>query len=142
MNFKVPSFAAVLAAGLIVLAGCSTTDSRIKNNQAAFDAAPPDVQAKIQAGKVAVGFTPAQVIMAVGKPDRRYTRTTARGTSDIWAYESHAPTFSFGVGVASGGGGSAVGTGVGVTTGNDRNDDKLRVIFEGGVVVAMETGGK
>jgi outer membrane murein-binding lipoprotein Lpp len=142
MNIKVSSFAVLFVVSSFLLAGCSTTDSRIKNNQASFDAAPPAVQAKIRAGKIEVGFTAEQVIMALGKPDRRYTRTTERGTSDIWAYEDHGPSFSFGVGVASGGGGSMVGTGMAVHTGNDRYEDKMRVVIESGRVTAIETRGR
>jgi hypothetical protein len=135
-------FAAVMAAFSLVLGGCSTTDSRIKDNQAAFNNAPADVQAKIRAGQIAVGFTEEQVLMSLGKPDRRYTRTTAAGTTDIWAYEDRKPSFSIGLGVAGGGGGTMVGSGVAIGTG-DRSDDKLRVLFSGGRVTAMETrGGK
>lgn len=141
MKSHVLYFAAVLTALSFVLSGCSTTDSRIKNNQAAFNAAPPDVQAKIREGKVAIGFTEQQVLMALGKPDRRYTRTTAEGTTDVWAYEDHKPSFSFGIGVASGGGGSMVGSGVAIGTG-DRSGDKLRVVLTGGRVTALETRGR
>jgi hypothetical protein len=140
MKLYVPSFAAVLTA--LLVAGCSTTDSRIKNHQAAFDAAPSAVQAKIRAGQVEVGFTPDQVTMSLGKPDRQYTRTTARGTSDIWAYEDNKPAISLGFGMASGGGGTAVGSGIAIGTGGDRYDDKVRVIFEDGHVVAVETRGR
>jgi len=138
MKPYVPCFSAVLSAFLLVLTGCSTTDSRIKGHQAAFDAAPPAVQAKIRAGQVDVGYTPDLVLMALGEPDRRYTRTTANGTTDIWAYVSHKPSFSIGLGVIGGGGGTMVGSGVAVGTG-DRSDDKLRVIFSGGRVAALET---
>ena len=141
MKHPVPSFAAAVAAFVLLLTGCSTTNSRIKNHQAGFDAAPAAVQAKIRAGQIDIGFTSEQVTMSLGKPDRMYTRTTARGTSEIWAYEDHKPSFSFGVGVVGGGGSTMVGSGVAVGTGNDRLDDKLRVIFEGGRVTAVETRG-
>jgi len=141
MKPLLPSFAAALTAFVLLVGGCSTTDSRIKSHQAAFDSAPAAVQAKIRAGQVEVGFTADQVVMALGKPDRSYTRTTVRGTSDIWAYEDHGPAFSIGVGMVSGGGGSTVGSGVAVSTGGDRYDDKVRVIFEGGRVTAVETRG-
>ncbi len=134
--------AAVLAAAVFFNVGCSTTDSRIRSHQAAFDAAPADVQAKIRAGQVGVGFTPEQVTMALGDPDRRYTRTTANGTADIWAYEEGKSGFSLGVGVGSGGGGTSVGSGIAIGSRSDRNDDKVRVIFEGGRVVAVEAKGR
>jgi hypothetical protein len=142
MKTHVPSFAAALTAFILIAAGCSTTDSRVKSHQAAFDAAPAAVQAKIRAGQIEVGFTTEQVTMALGKPDRIYTRTTARGTSDIWAYADDKPRFSIGLGVVGGGGSTMVGSGVAVGTGGDRNDDKMRVILEGGKVVAIETSGR
>jgi hypothetical protein len=141
MKSQVLCFTAAVAALSFVVGGCSTTDSRIKDNQAAFNAAPAEVQAKIRDGKVEVGFTEEQVLMALGKPDRRYTRTTAAGTTDIWAYEDHKPSFSFGIGMAGGGGGTMVGSGVAIGTG-DRSGDKLRVIFSGGRVTALETRGR
>jgi hypothetical protein len=119
--------------------GCSTADSRIKDNQAAFNALPADTQQKIREGKVEVGYAPEWVTMALGKPDRVYTRTTEKGTSEIWAYRDTKPSFSFGLGVGGGGGGTRVGTGVGLTTGGDRYDDKLRVVFADGKVTALET---
>jgi hypothetical protein len=142
MKLHASCFAAALAASLLFVAGCSTTDTRIKDNQAAFDATPPPVQAKIRAGQIDIGFTPEQVTMALGKPDRSYTRTTAHGTSEIWAYEDHKPAFSFGIGVAGGGGSTMVGSGVAISSGNDRFNDKMRVVFEGGRVAAVETRGQ
>ena len=140
---KLPSstFTAAFFACVFVFAGCSTTDGRIKSHQAAFDASPAPVQAKIRAGQVDVGFTQEQVTMALGKPDRSYTRTTARGTAEIWAYADNGPSFSIGIGAVGGGGGTMVGSGVGISTANDRYDDKVRVIFEGGRVTAVETRG-
>lgn len=129
---------AFLGFALLVLAGCSTTSGRIQKNQQLFDSYPAEVQANIRAGKVDIGYAPEMVMMAIGEPDRRYTRTTEQGASEVWAYRSKAPALSFGFGVGGGGGGAAIGTGVGITTGGDRSDDKVRVIFEGGKVTAVE----
>ncbi len=127
----------VLFASLL-LAACASTDSRIRDSQAAFDSYPPPVQQMIRAGQVGVGFTPEQVRMAVGEPDRKFSRTAAEGTSEVWAYRDSGPMFSFGVGGGSFGGGSAVGGGVGVSTGGDAPDDKMRVTFFNGVVASIE----
>lgn len=78
--------------------------------------------------------------MALGDPDRRYTRTTAQGTSEVWAYRDRAPRISLGLGIGGGGGSTAVGAGVGLTSG-DRADDRVRVIFEQGRVSAIERKG-
>jgi hypothetical protein len=127
----------VLAA--LAFAGCSTVDSRIARDQPVFDSWPTAVQQKVRAKQVDLGFTPAQVFMALGEPDRKYTRTTAQGTTEVWAYRDNRPAFSFGFGFGSAGGSSAYGAGVGVTTGGDRYDDKLRVIFADGKVTALES---
>lgn len=126
----------VLAA--FAVAGCSTVDSRISGNQAAFSSWPPAVQQKVRAGQVDIGFTSAQVQVALGDPDRKYTRTDAHGTVEVWAYRDDKPVFSFGLGLGSSNGSSAYGAGVGVTTGGDRYDDKLRVIYADGKVTALE----
>lgn len=130
--------AALLCVVAVFAFGCSTTSGRIEKNQQYFDTLSPDAQAGIRAGKVDVGYAPEMVLMALGEPDRRYTRTMEHGSSEVWAYKSKAPSFSFGVGMGGGGGGTSIGTGVGITTGGDRSDDKIRVIFEGGKVIGVE----
>jgi hypothetical protein len=119
------------------LFGCSTTDSRINEHAAVFNSLSPDAQAKIKSGQVEIGFTQEMTEMALGEPDRRYTRTTDKGTHEVWAYRSKAPSFSFGVGVGSSSGRTATGLGIGVGTG-DRSDDRLRLVFEGGKITAIE----
>lgn len=129
------SLMAVLVA---IAAGCSSTASRIDDNQALFNSYPVDVQQQIRAGQVGVGFTPEQVTMALGKPDRAYTRQTEAGSSEVWAYTESSPALSFGLGgFGFGGGSTAVGGGVGVGTGG-KEDDKVRVVFASGHVVSVE----
>ena len=130
---------AAFLAALVLLTACSTVDSRIKKDQAAFDALPAETQKKIREGRVEIGFTPQMVTMALGAPERRYTRSTESGTAEVWAYRDKGPTFGFGIGVGGGGGSTAVGGGVGVSTGGNREDDKLRVVIAGGKVTAIET---
>ncbi len=118
-------------------AGCSTPDSRIQKNQASFSQLSPADQERIRRGEVAVGFTADMVTMALGEPDRRFTRTTDRGTVEVWAYQKKSPAFSVGLGVGGGGGGTRVGTGVGVQTGGGE-EDRLRLVLEGGRVTSIE----
>ena len=75
----------VLALGLVA---CNTPGSRIKKNQAVFDAFPPEVQQNVRAGKVDVGYTRPMVEIALGNPDRIYTRRTTNGTVQVLAYTS------------------------------------------------------
>lgn len=133
---KTIGFVAALCTVLFV-AGCqSTPEKRIAKNQETFAAMPADAQAKIRRGEVAVGFTEEQVRLAKGDPDRVGRRTTAGGESVVWTYEKRSGGFGFGVGVGGGSGG--VGGGVGLSTGGGSVDVDSRVIFEGGVVTAVE----
>lgn len=129
----------ILAALALALAfaGCSTPDSRIEKNSAAFAGYPPAVQAKIRAGEIDVGFTSEMVQLALGKPDRVLRRQSAAGESEVWIYADKSPTFSFGVGIGGGGHHSGGGVGVGASTEGDR-DDRLRVVFDAGKVTAIE----
>jgi hypothetical protein len=139
MKTHVRSGAALLL-GLIAvfaLGGCaSSPESRIKKEQAAFEAMPVEEQAKIKAGEVAVGFTPLQVTLARGKPDRMGKRTSASGQEEVWTYERRPSGLSVGLGVGGGSGG--LGGGVGVSSGGRAPEVELRVIFTGGVVSAVE----
>ncbi|MBI3297148.1 MAG: hypothetical protein HYZ75_03225 [Elusimicrobia bacterium] len=131
---------ALLAVLLAAAAACSGPDTRIKRRQAAFDAYPPAVQETIRAGKVEIGFTREQAELALGKPDRRYTRKTAAGEQDVWAYGgggSARPRLGLGIGVGSYGGGGAYSGGVGIGRG-ESGEDRLRVVFQGDAVTGIE----
>ncbi|MEO6003457.1 MAG: hypothetical protein ABIZ04_01845 [Opitutus sp.] len=133
-------FSSVLACVslLLISAGCATVDSRVKDHQSAFSSWPPAIQENVRAGKVDIGYTQEMVEVALGKPDRLASRTTDHGQSDVWIYFDKGPHFSIGLGFGSGNRSSAVGGGV--TVGDDfRDDEKLRVVFEGGRVTAIET---
>jgi len=121
----------------LAFAGCSTPDSRIEKNSAAFAGYPPAVQAKIRAGEIEVGYTSDMVQLALGKPDRVIRRRTAAGESEVWIYADKSPTFSFGVGIGGGGHHSGGGVAVGASTDGDQ-DDRLRVVFDAGKVTAIE----
>ena len=124
---------------LLLMAGCATTESRISRHQAAFDAWPAEVREKVRAGRIEVGFTPEMVQVALGEADRRSTRTTAAGTDEVWAYFDRRPKFSFGLGLGVAGGSTAYGGGVVVGDSGFPDGEFLRVIFEGGRVIAIET---
>lgn len=79
---------AILAA-VALLAGCASPQTRIAENRALYDSLPAESQELIQEGRVAVGFTPEMVMLALGDPDRVYSRTDASGKSESWAYTSY-----------------------------------------------------
>ena len=121
------------------LAGCATPASRISDGKTAYDQYPAEVQQKISAGEVAVGFTQEQARMALGEPARKYTRTTTSGSAEIWGYTRSGPSYSFALGSGFGLGRSGFGS-VGLNTGTSDDDvqEKLRLVFEGGKLTALE----
>lgn len=128
-----------LALLLLGLAGCaSSPDDRVAQNAQAFSSYPPDVQAKIRQGIVGIGFTPDQVLMARGKPDYRALRQTATGQSEDWYYGDHRARIGFGIGGFDAGPRSAVGGSASVSGIPLGHEHMLRVIFDNGVVSALE----
>jgi len=127
-----------LFAVFLLLAACSSPASRIRKNQAAYDAWPPEVQAAVKAGRADVGFTPEQVRVALGRADRVYTRKSQGLEQEVWAYEGVGGRTSLGFGYGMAGGGSSYGLGVGVGGPDYRDSDRVRVVFESGRVVSIE----
>lgn len=126
----------ILAAAL---SACQSPQSRIKKNQAAFDAFPPEVQTAIRQGRAEVGFTEQQVLMALGKPGRVYSQKTATSNQEVWEYGvGGGPSVGLGFGMSSMGGGSGYGTSVGVASDAVDPRAQTRVILESGIVVSVE----
>jgi len=125
-------------AALALSAGCaSSPSSRIEKNRPAFEAYPQDVQTAINAREVRVGFTPEQSRLALGAPDRVVTRTTEAGDAEVWVYQEKRSGLGVGLGLGIGSG--PVGGGVGVSSGGRGSvEDRLRVVFTGGRVSAVE----
>ena len=123
------------------LAACAGPSSRIKKHQAEFDSYPADVQQKIRAGQVDVGFTDQQVAMALGRPDRGYARKTADVQQEVWAYGgSYGSHVGVGFGLGLGGGPGYTTGGVMVDPGPGiDHGERVRGILQSGVVVAVES---
>jgi len=140
----------VAALFALVFSGCSTPAGRITKNQEAFDSWPVEVREKVRAGQVDLGFTPEQVLVALGKPVRTYAHKSETGEAEIWAYAGKSGKWPVGLSIGLGagrssggywGGGSSTGGAIGISTGSygrGAADETLRVIFEGGLVVAVE----
>ena len=144
MKTRLPLLAAV--AVFVLAAGCSTVDSRIASNRRAFDTWPPSVREKVAAGRIDLGFTTDQVRVALGEPDRIWSRTTADGTSQVWSYRQPSSRVYLGLGLGVGSFGRRGGTfgsiGIGTSTGY-RDGENLGVVFDrNGVVTALESRGR
>ncbi len=133
-----------LTIGLLALVGCATPESRIKEKPEVFAGFPPEIQANVRAGKIDIGYDKDMVYIALGKPQREYTRTTAQGTSDVWSYTATYTTTSrqlvdgpFRV-RDSQGIYHSVSDSVWVDVQQQHEYEKLRVEFENGKVKAIE----
>jgi hypothetical protein len=75
-----------LIAGLAVLTGCSTTESRIAKQPELFNRLTPEQQQMIREGRVGMGFDMDMVKLALGEPDRVRERIDQSGRSEVWTY--------------------------------------------------------
>jgi hypothetical protein len=133
-------FAAIAALGLA--AGCATTPAdRISFHQAEYNSWPPPVQAAISAGRVDPGFTPAQVVVAIGEPNSKSISQGPQGITEVWYYRRRAPRLGIGIGGGSYGRGGGVGGGVAVNGIKLGEDTSGQVVFMNGYVsnVVMTT---
>ena len=73
----------------LLVAGCSTPQTRINKNPEAFAQLTPDQQELVKKGQVAIGFDMETVKLALGDPDRVRTRTDGNGTSEVWSYVNY-----------------------------------------------------
>ena len=80
----------VLSAGVLLFVliafGCATPRARISRNPNLYDPLAPQVKHKVQAGEIEIGFPEEAVFLALGSPDRKYTRETEGGETKVWSY--------------------------------------------------------
>ena len=89
MNVRnLPSVFARTLIGLafVLLAGCSTINSRIKDNAAYFDALPLESQERLRRGVVEVGDTSDMVFIAMGAPTEKRSNRSATRDVETWVY--------------------------------------------------------
>jgi hypothetical protein len=73
----------------LFFAGCSTPETRIRANPEIFNRLSVDEQNLIIQGQVAIGFDREMVRLAVGEPDRVWTRTDLEGATEAWSYTTY-----------------------------------------------------
>jgi len=89
MNLSRLRWIGLAAVAALVLTACSTPETRIRQNPAAFSRLTPDQQELIKKGQIAVGFDQEMVQLALGEPDHIRTRTDAHGVGEIWSYTTY-----------------------------------------------------
>ncbi|MFZ1054393.1 MAG: hypothetical protein WAN79_01870 [Opitutaceae bacterium] len=73
----------------MLVAGCSTPESRISHSPDVFARLNPDQQALVKAGRIAVGFDMDSVKLALGDPTRVVVRTDSTGQHQVWHYVTY-----------------------------------------------------
>ncbi|MBI3549430.1 MAG: hypothetical protein HY078_10355 [Elusimicrobia bacterium] len=114
----------------LLLAACASPSSRIKARQSKFDAFPEAARRKIRGGDIEVGFTPAMVLIALGEPDRKESKSDGRINREVWTYRSPQPSGSLAGGIAMSDPPSKARLPA---------DERARVIFESGLVTDFTT---
>lgn len=88
---------AALSIVLCAAAGCMTAQQarlkRIERDADTFARFPTNIQARVMAGAVDVGFTTEMARLAWGWPDRVLRRRTGDGESTIWIYSRRDVAF-------------------------------------------------
>ncbi|MDB6169960.1 MAG: hypothetical protein JWM88_2824 [Verrucomicrobia bacterium] len=144
MKHRLPILLVALAG---LLAGCSTIDSRIKENPALFSSLDPQTQADLRKGGVQVGYTSDMVYIALGAPDERSERVTSAGRETVWiyttTYEEYAGTAHVGyrrvfVRNPRTGAAAVFLEPVYSDVYQDRTEERIRITFRDGRVVAIE----
>ncbi len=134
---------------LLGLSGCTTPQQmrgrRIASAEYVFSTFSPEIQKKIRQGNVDIGFTQEMARLALGAPNRIYSRKTENGLSTIWSYTEWtpsprheyplAPTWNMG---ACGHHWSPYNT-FGVSIDNSREYERIRVELKQNKVLSIES---
>lgn len=93
---KTKTTALILMIVALVAAGCSSPQARIKHNPELFASIPAPDQELIKQGRIALGFTPDMVKLALGEPDAVARRIDKAGASEIWRYRGYDASYDYG----------------------------------------------
>jgi hypothetical protein len=87
--------AAAIAASALILAGCSTTESRIKEHPEIFGSLSPKDQDLVSRGQIRTGMSQDAIWLAWGQPDQRVKGAMRGHATETWIYTT---TSSYGYG--------------------------------------------
>ena len=77
---------ALVAVFPLFLLGCSTPESRIRKNPHLFNPLTESQKEQVREGRLSLGDTENMVYLALGRPDRKTVRSSAKGEEQIWIY--------------------------------------------------------
>jgi len=75
--------------GILILAGCQTVESRIKEKPEVFASVDRATQEKIKQGIIDLGYTEDMVYLALGSPDQKRESVNASGRTVTWIYNTY-----------------------------------------------------
>ena len=75
-----------IAASAIIIAGCSTTESRISEHRDLFNSLSPNDQALVSRGQIRVGMSQNAVWLAWGSPDQKAAGAMRGRETETWIY--------------------------------------------------------
>jgi len=78
---------------LATVAGCNTFTRRSQEKAAVFNTLDTATQARLQAGKIAVGDTPDMVYIAIGGPSELGEKESKEEHSVLWIYNIYYSRF-------------------------------------------------
>jgi uncharacterized membrane protein YgcG len=89
MNKSLPLLGAALGLALLITGCESDNSSRIQEKSAVYATLKPWQKKNIDAGIVAMTFTPDMVYMAIGNPT---TKTPTTDGGELWTYKNYYPS--------------------------------------------------
>ena len=87
MKARLPLF--ILGLLAVALTGCDTFQHRAQQKAATFASLTPAQREKLKRGVIGLGDTPDMVYIALGAPDEKQEKTTAKGRETDWIYNTY-----------------------------------------------------
>jgi len=84
-----------ISAGVLVLTGCSTTESRIREHPEIFQSLSPNDQALVSRGQIRGGMSQDAVWLAWGAPDQKVAGYMHGHSTETWVYTTTS-TYGYG----------------------------------------------
>ena len=85
-----------VVASAIILAGCSTTDTRISDHPEMFNSLSPSDQALVKEGKIRVGMPQNAVWLAWGAPEQKAMGAMRGRETETWMYVTYTSAYPYG----------------------------------------------
>jgi hypothetical protein len=76
----------LLVTGALFLSACSTVETRIDKNRAAFEQLSPKEKELVSQGKIAVGMSQMAVYLAWGQPQQKAAGIVRNTPTESWVY--------------------------------------------------------